>query len=111
METAQAPSAVNVNSLYQTTRRHISHESDIHFRYCKVFKISQHGGNPVQFVCSNSIQKILVHDIVLCLKSINLLTTTIIAPPSNASKWQMGFNSAFKGLKYINIMKLNVYCI
>ena len=95
----------------------------------------------MQFVCSNSIQKILVHDIVLCLKSINLLTTTIIAPPSNASKWQMGFNSAFKGLKYINplntqlnsichllsllvghhilhvsrirvnIMKLNVYCV
>ena len=28
----------------------------------------------------------------------NLLTTTIVAPPSNASKWQMGFNSAFKGL-------------
>jgi hypothetical protein len=27
------------------------------------------------------------------------LTTTIVAPPSNASKWQMGFNSAFKGLK------------
>jgi hypothetical protein len=26
--------------------------------------------------------------------------TTIVAPPSNASKWQMGFNSAFKGLKY-----------
>ena len=24
--------------------------------------------------------------------------TTIVAPPSNASKWQMGFNSAFKGL-------------
>jgi hypothetical protein len=33
--------------------------------------------------------------------SLNLLTTTIVAPPSNASKWQMGFNSAFKGL--INI--------
>jgi len=31
--------------------------------------------------------------------TINLLTTTIVAPPSNASKWQMGFNSAFKGLK------------
>jgi hypothetical protein len=31
--------------------------------------------------------------------TLNLLTTTIIAPPSNASKWQMGFNSAFKGLK------------
>jgi hypothetical protein len=29
----------------------------------------------------------------------NLLTTTIVAPPSNASKWQVGFNSAFKGLK------------
>jgi hypothetical protein len=26
------------------------------------------------------------------------LTTTIVTPPSNASKWQMGFNSAFKGL-------------
>ena len=26
------------------------------------------------------------------------LQTTIVAPPSNASKWQMGFNSAFKGL-------------
>ena len=24
--------------------------------------------------------------------------TTIVAPPSNASKWQMGFNLAFKGL-------------
>jgi len=28
----------------------------------------------------------------------NLLTTTIVALPSNASKWQMGFISAFKGL-------------
>ena len=36
------------------------------------------------------------HKYVLTL---NLLTTTIIAPPSNASKWQMGFNSAFKGLR------------
>jgi predicted amidophosphoribosyltransferase len=31
--------------------------------------------------------------------TLNLLTTTIVALPSNASKWQMGFNSAFKGLK------------
>ena len=31
------------------------------------------------------------------LLTLNLLTTTIVAPPSNASKWQMGFNSAFKG--------------
>ena len=30
--------------------------------------------------------------------TLNLLTTTIVAPPSNASKWQMGFNTAFKGL-------------
>jgi hypothetical protein len=33
--------------------------------------------------------------------TLNLLTTTIVAPPSNASKWQMGFNSVFKGLKGI----------
>jgi len=30
--------------------------------------------------------------------TLNLLTTTIVAPPSNDSKWQMGFNSVFKGL-------------
>ena len=30
--------------------------------------------------------------------TLNLLTTTVVAPPGNASKWQMGFNSAFKGL-------------
>ena len=35
--------------------------------------------------------------------TLNLLTTTIVAPPSNASKWQMGFNSAFKGLSYVNL--------
>ena len=35
--------------------------------------------------------------------TLNLLTTTIVAPPSNASKWQMGFNSAFKGLTYLFI--------
>ena len=29
-----------------------------------------------------------------CL-TLNLLTTTIVAPRNNASKWQMGFNSAF----------------
>jgi hypothetical protein len=26
------------------------------------------------------------------------LATTIVAPPRNASKWQVGFNLAFKGL-------------
>jgi len=33
--------------------------------------------------------------------TLNLLMTTIVAPPRNASKWQMGFNSAFKGLKKV----------
>jgi hypothetical protein len=33
--------------------------------------------------------------------------TTIVAPPCNAVKWQMGFNSAFKGLKPIK--KLMIY--
>jgi len=33
--------------------------------------------------------------------TLNLLTTTIVVPPSNASKWQIGFNSVFKGLKRI----------
>jgi len=31
--------------------------------------------------------------------TLNLLTTTIAAPSSNVSKWKMGFNSVFKGLK------------
>jgi hypothetical protein len=34
--------------------------------------------------------------------TLNLLTTTIVAPPSNASKWQMGFNSALKGLMKVH---------
>jgi hypothetical protein len=34
-----------------------------------------------------------------CGLTLKLLTTTIVAPPSNASKWQMGFNSAFEGLR------------
>ena len=38
--------------------------------------------------------------------TLNLVTTTIVAPPSNASKWQMGFNSAFKGLKHLTEGKL-----
>src|SRR5215471_7845158 len=29
--------------------------------------------------------------------TLNLLTTSIVATPSNASKWQMGFNLPFKG--------------
>jgi hypothetical protein len=42
--------------------------------------------------------------------TLNLLTTTIVAPPSNASKWQMGFNSAFKGLMELDTdPRLNIY--
>jgi hypothetical protein len=41
----------------------------------------------------------------LCLTLI-LLTSTIVAPPSNASKWQIGFNSAFKGLICRKLMLL-----
>ena len=41
--------------------------------------------------------------------TLNLLTTTIVAPPSNASKWQMGFNSAFKGLNRKNIIQNQKY--
>ena len=40
--------------------------------------------------------------------TLNLLTTTIVARPSNASKWQMGFNSAFKGLIHTACHVLNV---
>jgi len=35
---------------------------------------------------------------VIVLLTLNLLTTTIVALPSNASEWQLGFNSVFKGL-------------
>jgi len=41
----------------------------------------------------------------ISLLTLNLLTTTIVAPPSNASKWQKGFNLAFKGL--INVTDNN----
>jgi hypothetical protein len=40
-------------------------------------------------VCSEICTKHLTH---------NPPTTTIVAPPRNVIKWQMGFNSAFKGL-------------
>ena len=38
--------------------------------------------------------------------TLNLLTTTIVAPPSNDRKWQMGFNSAFKGLVTLRFFTL-----
>ena len=47
-------------------------------------------------VKSQFILSVMLHHTSLTL---NLLTTTIVVPPSNASKWHLGFNSAFKGLK------------
>jgi hypothetical protein len=45
------------------------------------------------------------------LLTLNLLTTTIVAPPSNASKWQTGFNSAFKELSPMLKLSLETsYC-
>jgi hypothetical protein len=40
---------------------------------------------------------------VMITLTLNLLMTTIVAPPSNASIWQMGFNSVFKVLKCIHV--------
>ena len=44
------------------------------------------------------------HTVYISVLTLNLLMTTIVAPPSNASKWQMGFNSAFKGLIFLKNM-------
>ena len=41
--------------------------------------------------------------------TLNLLTTTIVAPPSNASKWQMGFNSACKGLTAEKVPPIEIH--
>ena len=40
--------------------------------------------------------------------TLNLLTTTIVAHPSNASKWQMGFNSAFKGIVVVSRLRVKL---
>ena len=37
----------------------------------------------------------------LCRLTLILLTWTIWRAPTNASKWRMGFNSAFKGLSKV----------
>ena len=43
--------------------------------------------------------------------TLNLLTSTIVAPPSNANKWQIGFNSAFKGLIILNFIQCQHFII
>jgi hypothetical protein len=56
--------------------------------------------------CTLITLKFLFYQQMHVLLTLNLLTTTIVAPPSNASKWQMGFNSAFKCL---NIQNVKIY--
>jgi hypothetical protein len=48
---------------------------------------------------------------VMTVLTLNLLTTTIVAPTSNASKWQMGFNLAFKGLMLYKISLRTPYAL
>ena len=57
-----------------------------------------YGAGKIRLLVTETI--FLISGMILWL-TLNLLTTTIVAPPSNASKWQMGFNSAFKGLIFI----------
>ena len=51
----------------------------------------------LRWYSSTEVQTYFVIFLKYCL-TLNLLTTTRFAPPSNARKWQMGLNSAFKGL-------------
>jgi hypothetical protein len=41
---------------------------------------------------------LFVNNCLLLNLTLILLTTAIVVPPNNDSKWQIGFNSAFKGL-------------
>jgi hypothetical protein len=65
----------------------VSHQGVTHLHFCK---------KGVKLV-SECIKRTYYRGLWNSL-TLNLLTTTIVAPPSNASKWQMGINSAFKGL-------------
>ena len=68
-----------------------------------------------RFLCigkrTNNIQSMvqvlytIIYQYKMSVLTLNLLTTTIVAPPSNGSKWQMGFNSAFKGLKHLKTLQ------
>ena len=50
----------------------------------------------------------LRYNILALILTLNLLTTNIVAPLSNDSKWQMGFNSAFKGLKNVKFIDVGI---
>ena len=56
--------------------------------------------------CFDTVDARCKHEEGLIILTLNLLTTTIVAPPSNASKWQMGFNSAFKGLRLVYLLPI-----
>ena len=49
---------------------------------------------------------VVMNPLLVCIVRYNMILTLILLTwriwwaPNNASKWQMGFNSAFKGLKY-----------
>jgi len=45
----------------------------------------------------------MLHVPYLSSLTLNLLTAAIVAPPNNASEWEMGFNLAFKGLNCIMV--------
>jgi len=47
------------------------------------------------------ILKLEFYGVKSSILTLNLLTTTIVAPPGNANKWQIGFNSTFKGLNWL----------
>ena len=49
---------------------------------------------------NNILDHITIKSLWNVTLTLNMLTTTIVAPFSNASKWQMGFNSAFGGLMW-----------
>jgi hypothetical protein len=81
--------------------RFLSSMSVLEIGFTKLLVRSNHSQNcripsHVLSLSQNSLPAISKKENLLTLI---LLTTTIVAPPSNASKWQMGFNLAFKGLK------------
>ena len=45
----------------------------------------------------------------ITILTLTLLTWTIWRAPTNASKWRMGFNSAFKGLRHVSLLLKSVF--
>jgi len=53
----------------------------------KYWKIAFNGVKVAYSTCLT-----IYYTLLPAILTLSLLTTTIVAPPSNASKWQMGFN-------------------